>query len=94
MLLFLMMNGSRRWLRVSLQLRIGQGLRREFFLLNPKSVMIRESADGLVIKRMKVLTNNLIIEIEGVDVELDFNGGDDRTRNINLLETVFLNIVD
>ncbi|RYG94746.1 hypothetical protein EON65_57015 [archaeon] len=81
-----------------MQLTEGKGFRREFFLLDtgsPKSVIIRQSANGLVTRRMAV-SGNPIIEIEGVEVELelqDFDGGDDRTRNINLLGTDFLNSV-
>jgi hypothetical protein len=57
--------------------------------------MIRESAAGLV-TRGQAVSRNPIIEIEGVNVELelqDFNGGNDLTRNINLLGIDFLNSV-
>lgn len=87
-------NRTRRWLCVSLQLTEGMGYRREYFLLDtgsPKSILIRECRMGLV-TRGTAFSGNPIVEIEGVQVELelqDHHGGDDRTRGINLLGTDF-----
>ncbi len=91
-------NRTRRWLCVSLQLTEGMGYRREYFLLDtgsPKSILIRECRTGLV-TRGTAFSGNPIVEIEGVQVELelqDHHGGDDRTRGIHLLGTDFLNSV-
>jgi hypothetical protein len=91
-------NRTRRWLCVSLQLTEGMGYRREFFLLDtgsPKSILIRECSNGLVTCG-RAVSGNPIVEIEGVQVELelqDFEGGDLRTKGINLLGTDFLNSV-
>jgi hypothetical protein len=62
---------------------------------SPKSILIRECSNGLVTCG-RAVSGNPIVEIEGVQVELelqDFEGGDLRTKGINLLGTDFLNSV-
>jgi len=81
-----------------LKLTEERGFRREFFLLDtgsPKSILIREIASD-VVKIGSSLSKTSIIEVEGVSVAFelqDFDGGDTRTRNINLLGTDFINAV-
>lgn len=61
---------------------------------SPKSILIKECAKDLAAE--KCHNGNLVIEIEGVRVECelqDHDGGEERTRNINLLGTNFLNSV-
>jgi len=85
---------------VSLHLAGGEGFRREYFLLDtgsPKSIIIDEvvnsSCCGVVASKRNYI-GNLTIEVEGVETEFEvqkWNDGDDRTKNINLLGTNFLN---
>jgi hypothetical protein len=92
---------TRRWLEVSLQLTGGQGFRREYFLLDtgsPKSIIIEELVANLLVKEYSY-DNSPIIEIEGERTEFEVQprsdvsveGPNERTRNINLLGTNFLN---
>lgn len=58
--------------------------------------MIKQSATGLVTRSVYCFGERIAVDIEGVEVEFElqeFNGGDDRTRNINLLGTNCLNHV-
>lgn len=91
---------TRRWLEVYLQLREGNGFRKEYFLLDtgsPKSIIIAELVPDLIVKCS--YDNSPIIEIEGEPTIFeeqswsdDFvEGPNERTRNINLLGTNFLN---
>ncbi len=90
-------NGTRRWLEVSLQLTEGRGFRRELFLLDtgaPKSIIIEEILTSGVFVSERKYNNNPVIEVEGVRTEFEtqpLNEGEERTRNINLLGTNFLN---
>jgi hypothetical protein len=92
-------NRSRRWITVSLQLRGGEGFRREHFLLDtgsPKSIMIKEIADMLKSPSGYSIHDEEYrsIEIEGMVTRFElqlFGKGEPRTQNINLLGTNFLN---
>ena len=91
------MNRTRRWLEISLQLEEGRGFRREFFLLDtgsPKSIIIEEILEMGVFVSCRSYRDNPIIEVEGVRTEFEtqrWNQGEERTKNINLLGTNFLN---
>ena len=91
---------TRRWLEVYLQFIDGEGFRKEYILLDtgsPKSIIIAELVDNLIVKRS--YDNSPIIEIEGVSTvfelqpwsDVSVEGACERTRNINLLGTNFLN---
>lgn len=91
---------TRRWLEVSLQLTGGGGFRKEYFLLDtgsPKSIIIEELVANLRVKRN--YDNSPIIEIEGEETLFEVQPRSvvpveepsERTRNINLLGTNFLN---
>jgi hypothetical protein len=82
---------------VSLQLRQGMGFRREYFLLDtgsPVSIMVDDLAED--IHKDNNGEDRAKIDIEGLRTDFNIqprNGGDVRTRNINILGTNFLNNV-
>ena len=94
---------TRRWLTVCLQRTEGRGFRKEHFLLDtgsPKSIIIKDIVDDY---NLHVVERNHhgdpYLEIEGARTvfeeqpfsDVSVEGQEERTRNINLLGTNFLN---
>jgi len=91
---------SRRWIEVSLQLCEGQDFRRECFLLDtgsPVSIMVEELAQEIIKYNFNPQDKDRAdIDIEGLRIGFNLqprDAGDERTKNINLLGTNFLNNV-